>query len=234
MESPDLKAWTTSRTVLLPDEADFPELMLMPVFQRGNLFFGQLSHYDSSRGSNQIEIVFSSDGYAWHRVPPRERFVVQGPAGDFDADSIFVASDPVVLADEMRFYYSGFEGDHEKLFPYYNISIGVGSVPLDRMFGVVVSTDRAPGALLTRVLRLPRGKLTVNAEVRGVFRVALLDATGKELSGFGFDDCQALSGDSLRHRVAWKGGGDLDKVAGNPVRVKFHLEDSTFYAFTVQ
>jgi hypothetical protein len=234
MESPDLRTWTNSRTVLLPDEADFPELMMMTVFQRGNLFFGQLSHYDSSRGSNQIEIVFSSDGYAWHRVPPRERFITQGPAGDFDGDSIFVASDPVVVGDELRFYYSGFEGDHERLFPYYNIAIGAGSVRLDRLFGMVVATDRAPGALLTRVLRLPSGTLTVNADVRGACQAALLDASGDELPGFGFADCRPLAGDSLAHRVSWKGGSDLAAAAGKPVRLKLQMEDATFYAFTVR
>jgi hypothetical protein len=46
MESPDLRTWTRPATVLLPDEEDLAEFYGMPVFRRGNLFFGLLQVYN--------------------------------------------------------------------------------------------------------------------------------------------------------------------------------------------
>lgn len=232
IESPDLQTWSKQRTVLLPDEADPAEFMVMPVFQRGNLFFGLLDLYDRTRGSNEVELVFSADGRNWNRVPPRELFIPMGPAGDFDSGTLFVGSDPVIVQDEMLFYYAGYNGDHERLFPSLDAAIGVGSIPLDRFFGMTHSSGQQPGAILTRPLQLNGNTLQMNANVQGQMRVAILDWGGKELPGFGLSDCQPLKGDSLRHRVTWSGGQFLQQNQ-QPLRLKLHLEEATFYAFTV-
>ena len=232
MESLDLKTWTKQQTVLIPDEADPPEIMVMPVFQRGNLFWGLLDMYDQTRGSNEVELTFSRDGRNWVRVPPRERFIPRGPAGDFDSGTIFVGSQPVIVGDEMRFYYGAFDGDHERLYPSIDMAIGVGSVPVDRLYGVVHSTPEAPGFLLTRPLLFNGEKLEVNAMVGSQLRVAVLDWGGQAMPGFGFEDCQPIVGDSLRHSVSWRGQG-LPHRGSNPLRLKFKLERATLYTFTV-
>ena len=232
IESVDLKTWTKQETVLIPDEGDPLEIMVMPVFQRGNLFWGLLDMYDQTRGSNEVELTFSRDGRNWVRVPPRERFIPRGPAGDFDSGTIFVGSQPVIVGDEMRFYYGAFNGDHERLFPSLDTAIGVGSVPLDRLYGVVHSTPEAPGFVLTRPLVFNGEKLEVNASVASQLRVAVLDWGGKELPGFGFEDCQPVVGDSLRHAVSWRGKG-LPQRGSEPLRLKFQLERATIFTFTV-
>ena len=186
IESVDLKTWTKQETVLIPDEGDPLEIMVMPVFQRGNLFWGLLDMYDQTRGSNEVELTFSRDGRNWVRVPPRERFIPRGPAGDFDSGTIFVGSQPVIVGDEMRFYYGALDGDHERLFPSLNDTIGVGSVPLDRLYGVVHSTPEAPGFVLTRPLVFNGEKLEVNASVASQLRVAVLDWGGEGIAWIRF------------------------------------------------
>ena len=53
-------------------------------------------------------VAFSPDGIAWQRRPVREPFIPCGPAGTFDAGTVCSAGDhPVVIADEVRFYYAG-------------------------------------------------------------------------------------------------------------------------------
>jgi len=42
-----------------------------------------------------------------------------------------------------------------------------------------------------------------------------------------------VKGDSTRQRVAWKGADDLSRLAGRPVRFRFHLTDGELYAFWV-
>jgi hypothetical protein len=233
IESPDLRHWTHSGIVLGPDEGDPPEIMVMPVFQRGNLFFGLLDLYDRSRGSNEVELVFSADGRRWERVPPRELFLPLGLPGDFDCGSIFLGSHPVIVGDEMRFYYSALDGDHECLFPSFSEAIGVAAVPLDRLFGLAHSTLEGRGAVLTRPLMLEGGVLEVNAHVLGRLRVAVLDAGGKALPGYAFADCDPVRGDSLRHRVSW--GRRSAVPTDGPVRVKFELEgEAALYCFSVR
>jgi len=233
IESKDLQTWTKQEIVFFPDEGDPAEIMVMPVFQRGNLFFGLCDFYDRTRGSNEVELVFSADGWFWNRVPPREIFLPRGPAGDFDSGSIFLGSDPVIVGDEMRFYYGGFDMDHERYFPSVNTAIGVATVRLDRLFGLVHSRPDAPGYILTHPLLLNGSRLELNIEVEGQLRVAVADWNGTELPNYGFDDCAPVTGDSLRQSVSWHGRG-LPSRAPEPLRLKFRLDGkAALYAFTI-
>jgi hypothetical protein len=38
-------------------------------------------------------------------------------------------------------------------------------------------------------------------------------------------------GDSLDQAMAWKGGGDAGRLAGQPVRLRFVLRDADVFAF---
>ncbi|MEW5979564.1 MAG: hypothetical protein AB1898_27520 [Acidobacteriota bacterium] len=230
MESRDLQAWTRPETVLLPDEADLPESYGMPVFRRGNLFFGLLWVYNRLAGTIENELVFSSDGRHWNRVPPRELFLPLGGPGEFDQGMVF-AGPPVIAHGEMRFYYGATRTLHTQIES--RAAIGLASVPLDRFFALRTSSQNEPGFILTRPLLLNGSKLEVNAEmllVQGQIKVAVLDLSGKELPGFGMSDCEPLRGNDLRHEVTWK-KGKLADLPKEPLRLKFQLEQATFYAF---
>jgi len=232
IESQDLQTWTRPEIVLIPDEADVPEFYGMPVFQRGNLFFGLLQIYERPVGRIEIELVFSPDGYHWERVPPRELFLIRGSPGEFDCGMVVTASGPVIAHNEMRFYYGGYRINHTQPTPndVALTSIGIGSVPLDRFFGVTTASQDSPGFILSRPLMLNGKTLEVNASVQGQLRVALLDVSGKEVPGFELDNCRPIKGDGLRHRVSW---GDKSLPAQGLSRLKFQLEGATFYAFYV-
>ncbi len=238
MESKDLQTWTQPEIVLIPDEADVPEFYGMPVFQRGNLFFGLLQVYERPTGRIEIELVFSADGRRWERVPPRELFLSRGSPGEFDCGMVLTANAPVIAHDEMRFYYGGSRLNHEEPAPPDDapwMAIGMASVPLDRIFGVTAS-QQEPGYILTRPMVLKGNTIEVNAAVRGQLKVALLDPDRmnydeKELPGYEFEKCQPIKGDDLRHRVSWPG---QERLPRDPVRLKLQLEDSTFYALYVR
>jgi len=177
--------------------------------------------------------MFSADGRLWNRVPPREIFLPRGPAGDFDSGSIFLGSDPIVVADEIRFYYGGFDADHENFFPSTNLAIGVATVPLDRLFGLVHSRADAPGMVLTHPVVFNGSRLSVNADAQGQISVAVVNWEGTELSGYGFEDGTVIRGDSLRNNVSW-GGRGLPQRTVEPLRLKFRLEGkAALYAVTV-
>ena len=49
--------------------------------------------------------------------------------------------------------------------------------------------------------------------------------------GFSLADCQDVFGDELERTVTWKGGSDVGKLAGQPVRVRFALRDADLFSF---
>jgi hypothetical protein len=238
MESRDLQTWTRPETVLLPDEADLPEFYGMPVFQRGNLYFGHLHVYDRPTGRIEVELVFSPDGRYWNHVPPRELYLRRGGPGEFDYGMIFTASAPVIAHGEMRVYYGGIRTDHTQPGKGGGAAIGLASIPLDRFFGMINASHDEPGFILTRPLLLNGSDLEVNAKllpVQGQIKVAVLDLSGKELPGFAFDDCKPIKGyDLLRHQVSWGNGKRIADLPKQPLRLKFRLEEATFYAFYVK
>jgi hypothetical protein len=65
----------------------------------------------------------------------------------------------------------------------------------------------------------------------GAARVALLDASGKPLPGYGPDDCEALSTDSFDQPVTWRGRHDLAPLSGKPVRLQFSLRHGVLYTW---
>jgi len=235
MESRDLQTWTRPETVLLPDEADVPEFYAMPVFQRGNLYFGHLHVYDRPTGRIEVELVFSSDGRHWNRVPPRELYLTRGAPGEFDQGMVFTASAPVIAHGEMRVYYGGIRTNHNQEGAPGGSSIGLASIPLDRFFAMTSSSHDEPGFIVTRPMILNGSDLEVNAKmlpVQGQIKVAVLDLGGQELPGFGLNDCHPIKGyDSLRHQVSWGKGQRIANLPKQPLRLKFQLDEATFYAF---
>ena len=62
-------------------------------------------------------------------------------------------------------------------------------------------------------------------------KIAILDQNGDELPGFTLDEFDAVHrDDALRHRASWGGRTDLGSLAGEPVRLKFWLENAKLYA----
>jgi hypothetical protein len=89
------------------------------------------------------------------------------------------------------------------------------------------------GELITKPLMFPGSKLALNIVSRGGTRVEVQDASGRPAPGFALKDCAPITGDSLDHRVSWKGGG-LFELAGGPVRLRFELNDADLFALQFQ
>jgi hypothetical protein len=86
------------------------------------------------------------------------------------------------------------------------------------------------GSLVTKPLTFEGARLVLNISSKGSSRVELQGADGKALPGFALSDCAPIQGDFLDHAVTWK-GGDLTKLAGQPVRLRVELQDADLFAF---
>ncbi|HUU59800.1 MAG TPA: hypothetical protein VMZ50_09660, partial [Phycisphaerae bacterium] len=98
---------------------------------------------------------------------------------------------------------------------------------------VSACADFGGGELVTKPITFTGRRLRLNysTSAAGFLRVEVQDSEGKPVKGFALDDMAPIFGDKLDAPVAWKGGGDLSRLAGTPVRLRFALRDADFFAF---
>jgi len=97
---------------------------------------------------------------------------------------------------------------------------------------VSVHAGGSRGEFVTHPLKFEGARLTMNfaTSAAGSVRVEIRGKDNKPLPGYGLRDCPPIYGDSLNEQVSWKDGGDVSKLAGKPVRLRFVLEDADLYA----
>lgn len=88
------------------------------------------------------------------------------------------------------------------------------------------------GELITKPLRVGGRQLYVNfvTGAGGSIRVAVEDHQGKPIRGLGLADCLPMRGDEIDHPIRWKADDDLNRLAGQAVRLRFNLNNADLYA----
>ena len=51
------------------------------------------------------------------------------------------------------------------------------------------------------------------------------------MTGFALDDCPEIFGDQIEGVVRWNSGGDVSRLEGKPVKLRFAINDADIYAF---
>ncbi len=95
-----------------------------------------------------------------------------------------------------------------------------------------LSASADGGEMLTKPLVFAGKALEINysTSAAGSVRVEIQDAAGKPIPGFALADCPEIFGDRIEQVVAWKGGTDVSKLAGRPVRLRFVMKDADLYS----
>jgi len=208
-----------------------------------------------------VQLTCSRDLTTWKRVGDRQPFIDLSPkeSSAYDRSVSMPASWPIVRNDELWFYYSGgkycgwppTESDHKywrlknQVAP--NADFDVAKEDLDR--GAIclavlrrdgfVSLDANAdgGSVVTKPLRIPNGKLFVNARLapEGELRVAVLDRNALPLKeGFGVATCRPVTGDQTRVQVVWKNAEGFMNLGEREVRLRFALRSGELYSFWVE
>lgn len=88
------------------------------------------------------------------------------------------------------------------------------------------------GEMLTKPLKFGGKRLFVNyaTSAGGRIRVEIQDAAGKPIPGFELDNARPLVGDSIDQQVGWKRGGDLEKLAAQPIRLRIVMQEADLFA----
>ena len=178
---------------------------------------------------NEVLIGYSRDGFHWSRPSHKPFMGVNMEEGAWNwANSQPIIGSPIIVGDSLYFFASGRRRNFDKL----DTDIAPGLAKL-RRDGFISKHSEGQGYLTTAKVNFNGDYLFVNADVKGELRVEILDINGKVIPGFRKDDCQPMKVNGTRHLITWKKRGDLKKVKGRDVRIKFYLRDGDLFSFWV-
>ena len=188
----------------------------------------------SAAGCAFLTLVVSRDGLHWKKVPfvndkgIPEVFIPNGPEGGHNGrnDGGYMSEfsqGPLRIGDELVYYYgcSSYGKNHPK-----SVRISGGGIFRARLrIDGFVSVDG--GTLTTRPLAFEGRDLFVNGI--GPITVNVLDSEGRTLG------TAAISGDALRHNVAFEGRSLREAAPGGIARLRFTVRPGGhLYAFLVR
>lgn len=220
-ESGDFVHWSEPEAVIRHHRTlDDPQSYGMPVFFSDGLWFGLLRSYKLP-GDERIDIrlMCSRDGRDWKPVCPGETFLKTGESdADWDDGMIFTAP-PFAVGERLFIYYGGWDGPHHSQVRH--AAIGLAEAAAGRLSGLTPSKES--GELVSTPFSGGTGELFLNADMGGgECRVAVLDESGREIPGFGWADCGAITGDARNLPVRW-GRRGLESLPPQKIRLKISL-----------
>ena len=244
-ESDDFVSWTEPEPVLAPDLRDEPDIEFygMSVFERHGWLFGLLEYWDSSEDCIEVHLAVSRDGRSWAR-PCQGPFI--GATFDWNRKwSSCATNGPIILGEQMVFYFGGRWVSHHFDSAHQQGSIGYASLPLDRFCALEASTG---GMFVTPPFTWPGGDLALNADTREVYTshpikcdgsvtVEVLDGSGAELLEWCGGQAATFVGNThcrarvMNQLVKWPGDRGLAGLAGRDIRLRFTLKHARLFTF---
>jgi hypothetical protein len=116
------------------------EFHTSPVFFHEGVYISlnQILNRAAGEGVIDVELMTSRDGLRWERNFRGEWFIPRSEAkGAFDSGSVFTNATPIVLDDEIRFYFGGYAGGATGADNLTGASgIGLATLKRDRFAGV--------------------------------------------------------------------------------------------------
>jgi hypothetical protein len=88
------------------------------------------------------------------------------------------------------------------------------------------------GQLITKPISFYGDELVVNVSTSAVgsMRVEIQEPDGTPIPEFQLDNCLPIIGDEIARKVEWKGGADLSRLAGKPIRLCFVMTECDLYS----
>ena len=239
IESEDFIHWTKPTIVLSPDVQD-PEdsdLYTSAAFkydEADRAYFMFPSLFDWRTGQLTPQLATSRDNVNWRRASNREAVIPLGPPDSYESQEIMVGAPSVVKDDKVYVYYHGENRPHwgGTGAPFEMKSgIALATYRLDGFVSIEAGDKPYGGSVTTIPIQFSGTQLEINADATwGEIRVEILDDANQVIVGFEVDACEPVMGDSVRHRVSWK-GKSVGNLVGRTVKLRFHLTASRLYAF---
>lgn len=249
--SRDLKRWSKPTLAMQPDAEDPAEMETYSctAFPYAGRLLGSIERMHMTPDKLDSELIWSDDdGVTWQRSRTRPAFIPLSQAPHWDDTWLnLTANGPILVGNELWFYYSGRSGAHGSRYPHNHGGIGLATLRRDGFCSMYAVNK--PGQAVTRAVRWPDADLLINADCRrdlsshpynvspsSRIDAAVLDASGQPVKGFTWEDCDGYRGNSLSRSescygpITWK-GRSLRRLRGRTVRLQFRIADSHLYAW---
>ena len=249
----DLKTWVKpcAGMVFVADDLDPDptQIYAMPTFAYQGMYIGLPAIYharwlkygrytspkvmfEAQEGSIRtmdVQLSWTWDFINWTRTPKREPFIGNTPHHAFDSGLVFSAP-PVVMGDELWFYFSGWDQAHED-YDGVDCTIGLAKLRTDGFCSMHAGDEQGWFISRREVFNTP--KVTINARCRkdGCVVGELVDRNNNVLDGFSRDDCVPFSGDSVRGELTWKTKQFPKALTDKDKKVRFYLRNADFYSY---
>jgi len=237
-ESEDFLRWSAPEEIMRGRDAQ-DQIYSLPICRYGDLYIGLPSIFHKGDESAadwdtvDTELAVSADSVNWERICPGQPLIPRGdggyPDGEYDCGCIYAAA-PFVHDGLIRIYYGGSNGLHNN---WREGSLNLATLAIDRWAGYAPADEKEPARLETRPLPLRGDSLSVNAEIEpgGSIRAMLLDAGGNPVSGFGFEDCDAISQGGAHCDLRWR-DRPVSGLRGKSARLLLEFRKAKLYALS--
>lgn len=152
IESVDFLHWSKPQFIIGPDENDAPQLEYhtSPAFLYNDQYLSLNQILNRSAGTMDIELMTSRDGIRWER-PYREDYILgRGTGAVFDAATLLTNANPILVGEEVYFYYGGYRGtaiggvglaEQKEGSSDYHSGIGLATMPRDRFVAIAPDSE---------------------------------------------------------------------------------------------
>ena len=178
-----------------------------------------------------IQLLTSRDGIAWKRQGNRRPFLSTGMDGSGTSGMLFANPWLIDAGNELWLYYWGTDNLH-LADSLGNHSTGIYRCSIRKDGFVSADAGYSGGELTTPVVEFEGKSLELNFDggAGGWLKAEILDGDGKRIEGFALDDADVVAGNALRKPVGWNGSGDVSRLSGKPVKLRFVMRDARLYA----
>ncbi len=176
-----------------------------------------------------VQLAWSWDLINWTRPPRRKPFIPRGKPGEFDSGMIYTARAPVLVNDQLYFYYGGWDGPHNS--PKSKANIGLAVLRLDGFCSL--RAGEREGWFISRREPFYVPKVAINARTRddGYVAAEILDTNNRPIPGFTRRECIPFRGDSVRHVLTWKTESLPAAYRDADKKLRFYLKNADLYSY---
>ncbi len=240
MESDDLVHWSRERFLMFPDRLDPPDRQLYGHigFVYESMWIGMIRTMRLiPKGFKQVDIQlsYSRDGRHWSRPSRRKPFISLGTDDGWDADYLGPAKiGPVVVGEELWFYYFGARSAEREDVENWSFAIGLARLRRDGFASL--NALQTPGQIVTRPMTFKGKKMFVNADVAegGWVRAAALTRESEPIASYTLDKSIALRRDTIKGRMVWDSEKELASPGDDHLRFVFQLKKAKLYSFWIE
>ena len=224
IESADFVKWSKAKEVLRGDREN--QTYAMPMFRYGNVYLGLLMIIRLSKERVHCELAWSPDTIRWERIDAGTPFIANSETeGDYDWGCVYGALAPIVTDKGIRVYYAGSNGQHR----YWRDGfLCLATLRHDGWAGYQPVDPAQAATVVTGPLDW-QGGLQISADAAGgSVKVSVVGNSGQTVA-----ESEAVAGDVTDQPVVFPSSDGLKALEGQPVRLKFEVDQAKLYSFVV-